>query len=395
MIHLRLPPAAEEHVAVAYSPLSECVMSLKVLLQPKRHPLHRRWAREVRGAGAPLQDAFERYAFAFRDNAPTLFVGSNRGEPSLAEELELLVAMPEAQLRFEFTLGLQHGSLTGGQLADKRAQAKLLADGVRDFPASGETLALLLERPRSFIAEFATFIERYFEQVFAKEWERIEPLLADSVADAGDVGADRAAPRRQRRRRRRAHRRRRLLRCAQPAQPAAPRRRGRPPTRDRKVVRARIRAPPRRRVDARTQRLRLAEPCRPARGGAVAEEHHLPGALPRPAPNSADATRPARSAAARAWRRDTSTNAAADRAATTLDPGARAARRHQRGDPLPTPPRPDRGGRSHAQPGGTLCPLPARGGRRRQARAGLAQLPRTQRERAAVEASSQRGSPSK
>src|SRR6266540_2771139 len=186
MIHLRLPPAAEEHVAVAYSPLSECVMSLKVLLQPKRHPLHRRWAREVRGAGAPLQDAFERYAFAFRDNAPTLFVGGNRGEPSLAEELELLVAMPEAQLRFEFTLGLQHGSLTGGQLADKRAQAKLLADGARDFPASGETLALLLERPRSFIAEFATFIERYFEQVFAKEWERIEPLLADSVADAGE-----------------------------------------------------------------------------------------------------------------------------------------------------------------------------------------------------------------
>ena len=186
MIHLRLPPAAEEHVAVAYSPLSECVMSLKVLLQPKRHPLHRRWAREVRGAGAPLQDAFERYAFAFRDNAPTLFVGSNRGEPSLAEELELLVAMPEAQLRFEFTLGLQHGSLTGGQLADKRAQAKLLADGARDFPASGETLALLLERPRSFIAEFATFIERYFEQVFAKEWERIEPLLADSIAVAGE-----------------------------------------------------------------------------------------------------------------------------------------------------------------------------------------------------------------
>jgi len=186
MIHLRLPPAAEEHVAVAYSPLSECVMSLKVLLQPKRHPLHRRWAREVRGAGAPLQDAFERYAFAFRDNAPTLFVGGNRGEPSLAEELELLVAMPEAQLRFEFTLGLHHGSLTGGQLADKRAQAKLLADGVRDFPASRETLALLLKRPRSFIAEFATFIERYFEQVFAKEWERIEPLLADSIADAGE-----------------------------------------------------------------------------------------------------------------------------------------------------------------------------------------------------------------
>jgi DNA-binding transcriptional ArsR family regulator len=186
MIRLRLPPAAEEHVAASYSPLTECVMSLKVLLQPKRHPLHRRWAREVRRAGAPLQEAFDRYAFAFRDNAPTLYVGGNASEPSLAEELELLGSMPEAQLRFEFTLGLHQGSVTGEQLADRRAHSTLLADGVRDFPASGDALALLLERPRAFIAEFTDFIERYFEQVFAKEWKRIEPLLADSVADAGE-----------------------------------------------------------------------------------------------------------------------------------------------------------------------------------------------------------------
>src|SRR6266487_3531726 len=133
MIHLRLPPAAEEHVAVAYSPLTECVMSLKVLLQPKRHPLHRRWAREVGRASASLQEGFDRYAFAFRDNGPTVYVGGSAGVPSLAEALELL-----------------------------------------------------LDQPQAFIAEFAAFIERYFEQVFAKEWERIEPLLADSVVDAGE-----------------------------------------------------------------------------------------------------------------------------------------------------------------------------------------------------------------
>jgi DNA-binding transcriptional ArsR family regulator len=161
-------------------------MSLKVLQQPKRHPLHRRWAREVGRAGAPIRKAFDRYAFAFRDNAPTIYVGGDAGEPSLAEELELLRSMPEAQLRFEFTLGIHQGSMTGEQLADKRAHSTLLADGRRDFPSSGEALALLLERPQAFIAEFSAFIERYFEQVFAKEWERIEPLLADSVADAGE-----------------------------------------------------------------------------------------------------------------------------------------------------------------------------------------------------------------
>src|SRR6266511_151038 len=186
VIRLRLPPAAEEHVAVSYSPLTECVMSLKVLLQPKRHPLHRRWAREAGRAGASRQEGFDRYAFAFRDNGPTVYVGASAGEPSLAEELELLGSMPAAQLRFEFTLGLHQGSMTEEQLADKRAQSKLLAEGAREFPASSEALALLLEQPQVFIAEFAAFIERYFEQVFAKEWERIEPLLADSVVDAGE-----------------------------------------------------------------------------------------------------------------------------------------------------------------------------------------------------------------
>jgi DNA-binding transcriptional ArsR family regulator len=190
VIRLHLPPAVEEQVAVSYSPLTECVMSLKVLLQPKRHPLHRRWGREIRRAGAPLQEAFERYAFAFRDNAPTLYVGGNAGEPSLGEELELLRAMPEAQLRFEFTLGLHHGSMAGEQLADEPARSKLLADGARVFPSSGEALALLLEKPHAFLAEFAAFIELYFDEVFATEWERVEPLLADSVTDAGERIAD-------------------------------------------------------------------------------------------------------------------------------------------------------------------------------------------------------------
>jgi DNA-binding transcriptional ArsR family regulator len=186
MITLRLPPAAEEHVAVAYSPLTECTMSLKVLQQPKRHPLHQRWVRDIRRLGAPLRDEFERYAFAFRHNGPTVYVGGGAGEASLAEELELLLAMPEAQLRFEFTLGLHNGSFTGEQLADTKAQAKLRAEGTRKFPECRETLALLLEQPAEFIAEFAAFVRRYFDQVFAKEWERIEPLLAESVADAGE-----------------------------------------------------------------------------------------------------------------------------------------------------------------------------------------------------------------
>jgi DNA-binding transcriptional ArsR family regulator len=43
-----------------------------------------------------------------------------------------------------------------------------------------------LEQPEEFTAAFAGFVSEYFRQAFAREWERIEPLLAAAAAEAGE-----------------------------------------------------------------------------------------------------------------------------------------------------------------------------------------------------------------
>ncbi len=45
--------------------------------------------------------------------------------------------------------------------------------------------ALLLDNPVAFDDRLAAMLERYWEQSFAAEWARIEPLLARSIVEAG------------------------------------------------------------------------------------------------------------------------------------------------------------------------------------------------------------------
>ena len=59
MIRIRFPAEAIEHIAFAVSPLSECVLSLHVLLGPKHHALHHEWVRRMRGLPPELRRSIE------------------------------------------------------------------------------------------------------------------------------------------------------------------------------------------------------------------------------------------------------------------------------------------------------------------------------------------------
>src|SRR5215216_1375427 len=157
-----------------------------------------------------------------------------------------------------------------------------------------------------------------------RAFRRFHPLvLGRSVR--GRVGAAGAAARRDRRRDREAARIRGRLRPAGEPVAQAPRR-----SRTRGVrPRPSARSPGRRHggapAPARPQRLRLA-----ARPGelrrAVAAQHRLPGAVPRPERTPTAALRRPRPAAARARRADAAAGAEADRGAPAVDAGAGAAR---------------------------------------------------------------------
>src|SRR5258708_7407934 len=87
MIRITLPAHPEEHVALAVSPLHECVLSLHVLLGPKHHALHHDWVRRMRALDPALRREIETLGFVYRHQLPDLFIPSPDDAPqSFAQE---------------------------------------------------------------------------------------------------------------------------------------------------------------------------------------------------------------------------------------------------------------------------------------------------------------------
>src|SRR5262249_13104429 len=74
VIRLQLPRPPEEHVAFAYSPLLECVLSLHVLVGPKHHALQHDWVRRMRSLHRSLRRRIDAFAFLYRWTLPDLLV---------------------------------------------------------------------------------------------------------------------------------------------------------------------------------------------------------------------------------------------------------------------------------------------------------------------------------
>ena len=184
MIRLRLSPATIDQVVVAYSPLGECVLSLRVLKRATRHPLHQPWARAMRRLPPSLLETLDCFAFAIRDNAGAFFATNTYAPEPFAAELALLRSLPPSAVRHQLTWGLHRGGLSEADLERTSVRRRLMDAAARDSAPGQRELELVLEQPETFLAAFSELIAAYFEQAFASEWERIEPLLAASAAEA-------------------------------------------------------------------------------------------------------------------------------------------------------------------------------------------------------------------
>ena len=172
MIRIGLDDHPEEHVAIVASPLLECALSLHVLLGPKHHSLHHDWVRRMRTELDPaIRRELEPFAFVFSGHLPDLFLPSAGDEPEPFEaEVERLLAMPTELLVPALARPLyDHGGtgLLDEAVVAERGGAALLAD------------------PAAFAGRLAHFLQGYWDAVFAAEWERLEPLLAQSIVQAG------------------------------------------------------------------------------------------------------------------------------------------------------------------------------------------------------------------
>ncbi|HEY6887552.1 MAG TPA: DUF5937 family protein [Solirubrobacter sp.] len=159
-IVFRVPRAAVERVGFSYSPSLEAVLSLHVLVEPKHHPVQHGWVRAMRRLSPALKREIDVFAFAYRAYFPEFFFPSAAGELlDFEEELRRLRAVDPVLARVEF----QRGAEAAGDAAGKQ----------------------LLDDPGALLERFLTLLEGYWEEAFAREWERIEPDLAASVTEAG------------------------------------------------------------------------------------------------------------------------------------------------------------------------------------------------------------------
>lgn len=190
MIRIRLPAHPAEHVAFAYSPLLECVLSLHVLAGPKHHALQHGWVRRMRSLDPELKRRIEAFAFLYRRHLPDLLTPSPLGPvESFEQELERLGSLDPQLLLEDFGRPLyDHGGRHGeGVFDDPGVRETMLRRAGADGDASLALARLLLDDPVELARRFSALLSDYWCAAFADEWERIEPRLSESVADAGRV----------------------------------------------------------------------------------------------------------------------------------------------------------------------------------------------------------------
>ena len=188
MIRIRLPKDPAEHVAFAYSPLLECVLSLHVLVGPKHHALHHGWVRRMRALDPTLRRAIEAFAFVYRWHIPDMLVPSPLGEPEVFEqEVERLCEHPPELLLEEFGRPLfDHGGRHGERLFEEaEVRQTMLGRAAAEGEHSLQLALLLLDDPAEFARQFSLLLKDYWHAAFATEWDRVEPLLSDSVLESG------------------------------------------------------------------------------------------------------------------------------------------------------------------------------------------------------------------
>ena len=188
VIRIELPTHPAEHVAFACSPLLECVLSLHVLVGPKHHALQHDWVRRMRTLDPGLRRRIDAFAFLYRRHLPDFLVPSPLGPAeSFDEEVARIETLGPELLLEELGRPLyDHGGRHGeGVFDDPAVRETMLRHAAADGEASRELAGLLLDDPVEARAAVRRPAGDYWQAAFEAEWERIEPLLAESVAEAG------------------------------------------------------------------------------------------------------------------------------------------------------------------------------------------------------------------
>ena len=181
-IRLRIPESPNGLVHVAPAPLVEAVLSLHVLMYPKEHPLQHPWIREMRSLSPTLKREIRTFGFLYSDITCDFMLPERADAPQAFDDaLAVFAALPPERAQYELARP------TFFYLEESAGPESLGREDVRARVAQqmGNALAQqLFDDPAAVQARVVEMLAAYWEQSFAEEWERLEPILADEVERA-------------------------------------------------------------------------------------------------------------------------------------------------------------------------------------------------------------------
>jgi DNA-binding transcriptional ArsR family regulator len=187
LIRYRFTGDPADAIAFHYSPLLEAVLSLHVLTAPKHHPLQHGWVRRARSLPGPLRKEIEALSVAYTPFVPEFLTPSPAsGFRGFDEELAELDRFDDSTLALGFLRQLwdHGGERDGALLTDERVRKDVLGRAAK-VGGDPEAARLIFDDPRALARRFQELLAAYWEAAFEPEWERLEPRLAETVAEAG------------------------------------------------------------------------------------------------------------------------------------------------------------------------------------------------------------------
>lgn len=179
-IRFHLSSITNAQIASGYSPLLEALISLHSVLEPKHHPIQHPWARRTRGLPARLREELRGFGFLFDGYAPNFFAPTpERPLPEFEGELARIADLPESEIVAEFEHSQRYVDLRRHPAGPPRS-GRVGAEAMERRRLAADAVA----HPRAVLRRFLELLSEYWSLAFRTEWARLEPQLADALADS-------------------------------------------------------------------------------------------------------------------------------------------------------------------------------------------------------------------
>ena len=168
-------------------------MSLHVTLYPKVHALQHPWIRAMHRVSPGLKREIRAFAFAYADAFADCFVPTE-ADMTFEDQLDVMRSLSDEQAAHDLArpLFFYWEPEAGGA---ERLSDPAVRDGAVSFAREtagdegAELAALAFDDPGRLRDRFVALLARYWDEAFAAEWQRLEPLLRESIAESRERAA--------------------------------------------------------------------------------------------------------------------------------------------------------------------------------------------------------------